>query len=340
MDHFWKKVTIRLERGIMGILLDNSIGRNESMLKKIKVIVLGFCCSVILISCNTYKQASCPYLLKQIYMCDTETGWALSRENEVLFTKEGIQNFQEIKQVTDISSYTDDFINATFIDEYCAYITYFAADNENLVVEYTNDGGVLWEQINIKYGDYAEICDAGSAFINFADNKEGYLLYCSTPGMGQMTKLLFHIDGIGKTFTFIADLTDEILGYPQGLSFANKEIGYIAVNYHGNSEYMYKTEDGGKTWESVEIYTQSDNVNYIESYTPVFTKKDRKKGMLVLKEVTIEDITYKVFMTNDQGNKWIESGKIPSDSLLQYSVVSDRKIYIIDTMGRLYEIFN
>lgn len=310
------------------------------MLKTIKVIVLGFGCSVFLISCNTYKQTPCPYLLKQIYMCDTEIGWALSMENEVLFTEKGIQNFQVVKQVTDISRYTDGFINATFIDEYSAYITYFVADNENLVVEYTNDGGVVWKQINIKYGDYAEICDAGSAFINFADNKEGYLLYCSTPGMGQMTKLLFHIDGIGKTFTFIADLTDEILGYPQGLSFANKEIGYIAVNYHGNSEYMYKTEDGGKTWESVEIYTQSDNVNYIESYTPVFTKKDRKKGMLVLKEVTIEDITYKVFMTNDQGNKWIESGKIPSDSLLQYSVVSDRKIYIIDTMGRLYEIFN
>lgn len=209
-----------------------------------------------------------------------------------------------------------------------------------MVVEYTNDGGGVWKQINIKYGDYAEICDAGSSFISFTDNKEGYLLYCSTPGMGQMTKLLFHIDGIGKTFTFEGDLTDEILGYPQGISFVNKEIGYIAVDYHGNSEYMYKTEDGGKTWESVEIYTKSDNVNYIESYTPVFATKDRQKGMLVLKEVAIEDITYKVFMTNDQGNKWIESGKIPSDSLLQYSVVSDRQIYIIDTMGRLYEICN
>ena len=113
------------------------------MLKKIEIIVLVLCSSVILISCNTYKQASCPYLLKQIYMCDTETGWALSMENKVLFTEKGIQNFQVVKQVTDISSYTDDFMNAAFVDEYSAYITYSTFPSVKLANTLDNSSKII-----------------------------------------------------------------------------------------------------------------------------------------------------------------------------------------------------
>lgn len=286
---------------------------------------------------DPYKQLECSYLLKQIDLWDSQVGWAVTKENEVLYTQNGIENFQVVKKVTDIDASTEGFLSATLIDEWNAYITYFASDHENLVVEYTKDGGNLWKKTLIKYGDYAEIYDAGSAFISFADDRNGYLLYCSTPGAGQMTKLLFRTENAGETFFFVEDLTDVIAGYPQGISFASKEIAYIAVNYHGNDNYLYQTTDGAETWESIEIYSKDQNVNYIDCYPPVFSVKEKQKGMLILKEAAGEHSTYQLFATDDMGCSWISQGELPCDSLMDYSFTSDNRFYFINCSGQMYE---
>lgn len=308
------------------------------MLKKYFIILLIIILSAVLISCWKESSLKCSYPLKQIMMCDAETGWALSIENEILFTQNGIENFKPIKQMTDINEYTDGFMSASFLDEQTAYVTYFAPGNEYLAVEYTRNGGDDWNQTLIKYANYAQICDAGSAFISFADDKNGYLLYCSTPSLGQMTKLLFYTKDGGENFLFAGNLTDKIEGYPQGVTFANEKIGYIAVTYHGNAHYMYMTSDGAETWESIEVSAQSEKVNYIDGFSPVFSARNKQEGMLVLKEVSGEQTTYKAFLTSDMGNTWEEKGEITCSSLLGYSLVSNAQFYLIDGMGSVQAI--
>lgn len=273
------------------------------------------------------------YPLKQIKMYDDSVGWAISLENEILFTNSGVENFFPIKTIKNISQ-INDFLNATFIDEQTVYVTYFSEDNAQLIVEYTNNGGNNWDQTFVTS---KELVDAGSAYINFADTENGYLLYCSTPAAGIMTKLLFCTTDAGKSYSLVSDLTNEISGYPIGISFRDEENGYIAVNYHGENHYLYMTEDHAKTWESVNPFFKTDDIRYVDGHAPIFYGKDMQKGILVLKLVG-ESISYNLFSTNDGGNNWIPEGIIPSDTVVDYFAINEKYLYYIDDLGNLFKL--
>ncbi|MDE7478903.1 MAG: hypothetical protein K2M91_13330 [Lachnospiraceae bacterium] len=273
--------------------------------------------------------------MKQLTMCDDNVGWGLTLDNEILFTENGIKNFKSIRSLDNTNNSTNGFTDTAFINEQTAYVTYFSSDNEHLVVEYTKNSGASWQQTLIKYGDYA-VCDAGSAFISFADDTEGYLLYCSTPALGQMIKLLFYTDNAGASFTFTSDLTNTIAGYPQGITAGSKDFINVAVTYHGTDTYLYQTSDGAKTWENIEIFPRTDEVNYVDGYAPIFYEDALQKGAIVLKIIK-ENAVYELFTTKNAGISWTSGGKIPCDSLLHYSITNAGQIYIIDQSGTLYK---
>lgn len=306
------------------------------MIKRIKFVLTLFCC-LLFVSCNhkNYKAAACPYQLKQLHMCTATSAWGLSFENEILFTENGLENLKPVRTLENVNS-PDGYVNAAFINEQLAYGTYFSTDGEHLIVEYTRDGGNSWDQTPVKYRDYSKNCDAGSAFICFANDMEGYLLCCSTPALGQMTKLLFFTDDGGQTFSFVEELTSTISGYPQGITAIDKETIDIAVTYHGVDSYLYRTCDGAATWETVEIFPRTEDVRYVDGYRPVFYGDNKQKGIVILKVVK-ENVSYELYVTNDGGDSWTSDGEIPCDALLDYTFVNEREIYIIDNAGTVYD---
>jgi len=263
-------------------------------------------------------------------MFNEKSGWAVSAENEILITENGVQEFRPVHQITDINIVTDGFVNAAFPDKQTAYITYFSQSEEKLIVEHTHNGGESWKKTLISYQEYAEVCDAGSAFLSFSDEEKGCLLYCSTPASGQMTKLLFSTEDGGEHFTFLSDLTNELSGYPSGVSFADKEHGWIAVTYHGAESYLYQTDDGAQTWQSAGVYSKDETVLYVDGFAPVFYGENHQKGSLILKEVESDNTVYRLFVTDDMGVTWKAQGEVICDTLTGYSVDSDGYIWIID----------
>lgn len=274
-----------------------------------------------------------PYHFKQINMFDINVGWGISTDNEILFTNSGMENFISIKSIEGTNK-TNDFISADFIDEQTAYVAYFSDDNTHLIVEYTNDGGNSWNQTFVNSNNFA---DAGSVYISFSDAENGYLLYCSTPAAGMMTKLLFYTMDAGKTYSLANDLTNEITGYPTGISFSRKENGYIAVTYHGEDNYLYMTEDCAKTWKSVKLILKNNDIRYIDGYAPIFYGEDMQKGILALKLVG-DNISYNLFVTSDGGHSWKSEGNIPSESIMSYFAIDENHLFYIDELGSLFEI--
>ena len=163
------------------------------------IAALGFALVILLTGCAGHGAggtvACTPldtrYRLKQIQMCGPEQGWALTTENELLFTRGGTGRFFTVRQIGETDSRTEGFVSAFFLDEQRAYLAYFSPDQEHLVVEHTGDGGSTWQETLLDYGSYGDACDAGSVYLSFKDEKTGWLLYCSMPGAGLMTKLLF-----------------------------------------------------------------------------------------------------------------------------------------------------
>lgn len=284
---------------------------------------------------GTFAQAETAYRLKQIYMCGPQKGWAVTTANELLFTVEGPEGFAVVRELEEINAQTDGFLNASFVDERTAYLAYFSSDNVHLAVEYTHDGGASWQQTLLDYGAYGDVCDAGSAYMSFTDADNGYLLYCSTPGAGMMTKLLFKTMDGGKSFSLIKELTSDIAGYPQGISFVGDK-GYLAVSYHGQDICLYKTSDGGITWTDAGIFSSSEGNAYADGYAPAFSADDRQKGILVLKVVG-DNTVYQLFTTLDGGGHWTQAGNLPCDSVTAYSCVNDKSFLLIDGDGNLFE---
>ena len=150
-----------------------------------------------------------------------------------------------------------------------------------------------------------------------------------------MTKILLGTEDGGRTFSVIKDLSEEIEGYPQGLTFVG-DRGYIAVSYHGNESYLYMSMDGGGTWKSEKVDLADRDINYIDGYAPVFCAVDGR-GMIVLKEVGDES-SFQLFTTEDGGDSWTEAGDITCGEVRAYSLAGDNGFILINEMGELYEI--
>lgn len=284
------------------------------------------------------SQIDCPYPLKQLYMCDAYKGWAVSAENEVLYTDSGIEDFAPVKKLEHISSASDSFVNAAFPDAQTAYVAYLSEDNTHIIVDYTDDGGAVWNQTFVEYDELLGGRDAGSVYISFADAENGYLLYCSSPAAGLMGKLLFRTTDSGKSFSFVSDLTNELAGgYPQGVAFNSKDNGYIAVTYHGEYHYLYGTEDGARTWKSISPLLKDKDTSYIDGYVPVFYGEDMQAGILVLKTVG-EKASYKLLTTADGGHNWKQEGELPFEAVKGCSAVEENKLLVIDGGGNVYEL--
>ena len=288
------------------------------------------------------RQISSPFQMKQAAMFDEDCGWGLSDDNEALFTDSGAENFTSVKKVTGVTASSDGFAGADFYDARRAYVVYFPGDDDGawtggVTMEYTADGGQSWKQTVIKFADYgAAALDPGSAYINFVDEFRGYLLCCSTPAMGQMAKFLFGTEDGGETFSMIGDLTDVVTGYPQGISFTDAETGYLAVTYHGEDNYLYKTTDGGRTWNSEKLEVESGGkVSYVDGYAPVFFGADRQDGALILKIVG-DGVRYALFTTADGGNSWKQESDLAVDSVRSYSAGCGTQRLVVDDAGNMY----
>ena len=311
------------------------------------VFLAAVALSLLLVSCGlesatggadaasgTYQEIETGYPLKQIAVSEGKR-WALTADNEVLAAENGKEDFRCVRKIEGMYSGTDGFVYVCFVDAQTAYAAYFSEDGRSVVVERTSDGGESWEQTSLIYGDYGEVCDAGSVYLSFFDDENGCLLYCSTPAMGMMTKLLFRTEDAGESFSFVGDLTNELAGYPQGISFYDGENGYIGVSYHGEDSYLYRTENAGAEWRSEKLPVQDESISYIDGYAPVFYGENGA-GMIVLKAVG-ESASYRLFLTEDYGAAWKAAGELPLESVQGYAADGVGRLLFVDGMGKLYE---
>lgn len=288
---------------------------------------------------DTYKKltvsmADIPYSLRKAAMCNTKEGWALSTEDEILFTDSGIENFSVTRQLENVSSLNDGQADLCAVDRQSAYAAYISEEGR-LLVDYTTDGGDNWKQTEVtSLGDAFD--GSGSAYISFSDKDHGYLLYCSSPAAGQMTKRLFYTENAGESFSPADDLS-RLSGYPQGISFSAGTC-YIAVASHGEDAYLYEKESGTDQWKKAEVMELPEGVRYMDGFVPAFDPQNKSEGMLVLKAVG-DDVRFLLLTTEDAGANWSVQGEISSESVSGCFDAGEQQFYVIDELGRLYKLF-
>ncbi|MBD5531868.1 MAG: hypothetical protein HDQ98_06665 [Lachnospiraceae bacterium] len=295
---------------------------------------------------------------------DGRHGWALTEDDQILYTYEGAGQFSFVSslpfaqagEASDAADAPVSFladrggteVSVCFLDEKTAYFAAVSAiDGEALLIRVTimsepaagdENGQVLVSEHRTRI-PLQEYYWCGEMYVSFADSQNGYLLVCSDPALGQMAKHLYRTTDGGDSFSFVADLSSVISGYPTGMAFCSEDVGYIGVSHRGELSYLYGTTDGGTTWESVDVPVHAD-AYYADSLAPVvFYEDGMPKMAVVLKNAVGQSHRYVLYINPrpDDFMTWRLIRILPYDEIRNYCFTDEETGYFIDGSGMLHE---
>ncbi len=247
----------------------------------------------------TWSQHAVTYNdFNDIKLFNNGIGFARSRNDYYKTTNFG-DNWSYISSVNHFS-----FCNGSyFVNENVGYSIGGGSSSISGDVFKTIDGGITWNQLNI----YA---DEGLNSVFFINENIGFV----SGGFNQR-KVMKTTNG-GLTWT-------QVLNHRFGqIQFINNDIGYANLIGYSNGG-MYKTIDGGNTWNiSIEVDKQINAFDFIDENNGYF--------------VGDQGLIYK---TNNGGTNW-EELNIPYDWYTEVNFYTKNVGYIADEEGRLYKTEN
>jgi photosystem II stability/assembly factor-like uncharacterized protein len=297
-----------------------------------------------------------PQDLSQITMVDSKTGWALTKNGQILRTANGGAMWAGISiSQPSLPVEAPSTIDTCFFDGQTAFVATNAgtANRPQIVVYRTSDKGSTWDSTNILTTLDWEKGDIGGVKISFADASNGYLMITGTPGAGQMAKSLYRTTDGGKTFSFIRDITgmtdvagtmNGVAGYPTGMTFSTPETGFVTCSYSAYTfVLMFKTTDGGTTWKlwslpvpaAYEGLSPANNY-YADAYPPVFFGEQKKNGVVMLDFVQDGKHVMQSYRTTDGGGTWTLGPASNNPDVRTYSFIDATTGWGLDENGKIF----
>lgn len=297
-----------------------------------------------------------PQDLSQITLIDSRTGWALTKNGQVLRTVDGGATWADVSIFqAPLPVQAPPTIDPCFLDEQTAFVATNAgtANHPQIVVYHTSDKGSTWDSTNILTKLDWEKGDIGGVKISFADVSTGYLMITGTPGAGQMAKSLYRTTDGGKTFSFIRDITgmtdaagtmNGVAGYPTGMTFSTSETGFVTCSYSAYTfVLMFKTTDGGTTWKLWSLPVPAaykslppSNDYYADAYPPVFFGEQKKNGVVMLDFVQDGNHVMQSYRTTDGGGTWTLGPASNNPDVRTYSFIDATTGWGLDENGKIF----
>jgi photosystem II stability/assembly factor-like uncharacterized protein len=217
--------------------------------------------------------------VRDLSFVDANTGWLVSNDG-VLHTKDGGETW--------VQQLPEDYSTVRFVSAERGYISGYRGFFE------TQDGGTTWTE-HEGASSYFSIAVKGETLFGVKNGE----LHRFTPGLGWGTSHSFDSFGYGRERVFFLTATEGWLHTKDGLLhttdggdtwtkvaaapldaenalvfFASPKVGWLRYQGVGvNSGSFYRTLDGGKTWQEIELP--------FNAYVTAFWFTDEATGWLV-----------------------------------------------------------
>jgi photosystem II stability/assembly factor-like uncharacterized protein len=188
------------------------------------------------------------------------------------------------------------------IDPQRAWVAIIPAEESVVRLDATADAGQHWKETITPVV-------ADTAHISFPDGRLGFLLALGDPAAGLMMKKVYGTRDGGEHWAELSP-PPAVSCYPTGISFRSPRDGWITATYHGGDDApLYRTGDGGKTWQLQKLDLPAEyRGGYANTYPPVFAGADKKKGWLPVELVRHDPkpghFAWLNYETEDGGETW------------------------------------
>lgn len=178
------------------------------------------------------------------------------------------------------------------------------------------------------------VSDTWEIFLYMENESSGYLLCCGSPGLGQMTKLLYATDDRWRTYSE-KDISLQIDGYPTSISVSPGGDIYIGTQMRGNG-YMFASGDEGEQWNPIRTDNGHDREDgyYRWGYAPFFDRENQR--VYVILEY---DGCYYLYRSDEEMKEWENAGMFSIGDLymIEKYRISGQYLYMEDSGGNSYQ---
>jgi photosystem II stability/assembly factor-like uncharacterized protein len=261
--------------------------------------------------------------LQSVHMRDANDGWGLSQDG-VFYTTDGGQHW---KDVTPTNGWlVKSIVKGFFLNATTAWLIQPDRQKFNRgTLFHTKDGGRTWQSSQAPFGPNP---------MQFLNTNDGWVMADQGAAAGSMAVDIYKtIDG-GSSWDKVQSAGPQTQNTPGALPFGGDKSGMafedMKKGWIGGSQpvsghsYLYRTTDGGKTWELQDLsipaaYSRSSVLDFAPKF---FNSKD---GILPVNlETQTQNIDF--FVTQDGGQTWQSTTVVQGGTA--YDIVSFRDIWV------------
>lgn len=281
--------------------------------------------------------ANSEVVITSIKMLDASTGWGIGQgkpvypgdNDHILRTSDGGLTWRDVTPPQGINPAGRQSATAYFMDADQAWVIFSPGSPvpQDATIWITYDGGQNWTaSYPVETSEMMEFFSPG--FFSFADEDHGWLLVHAGVGMSHDYIYIYGTTDGGITWVKLVDPTDAADTTPSmslwktGMGFRDAQHGWITYELQGVARgvWIYGTEDGGVTWNQVELPAPDDKPDLFENdgyscgaYDLAYIEPDVGSMTVTCMMGDSYDKSGWLYRTDDGGANW-DIAKLPEPS--------------------------